>query len=275
MNSRSIMICLTATSISSLLLFFYFKNKISSVEEKLDSMFQLIQNYAAETQKTQNEAQWKVQETIPQYTEPILQEVNNNNNTLITVSDNESESDSDSESDGDSESGGGSDSGSDSGSETDVENKDNTHNQNSSIKTIQKMFSKPSNLQSGLDDIMKEETPVILLGGDNKNEQEKTEELEDEEEDSLDEVDDDEEEDEDEEEEEEEEEDDDEEEDDGKIEFTLDPPEDEEVVKKVSVNKDINYDILRVTDLKGLARDRGLSGYRNLRKQELIDLLSQ
>ena len=45
-------------------------------------------------------------------------------------------------------------------------------------------------------------------------------------------------------------------------------------VKKFIVDT-IDYERMRVADLKSLARDRGLSGYRNLRKNDLIQLLSQ
>ena len=104
MNSRSIVICLTATGISSLLLFFYFKNKLSTVEEKLDSMFQLIQNYAAQTERRNNEAEWRVQETGPsQPVVPVVSEMEHVNNSKIVVSDNDSESDSDEDSESDSD----------------------------------------------------------------------------------------------------------------------------------------------------------------------------
>ena len=83
MNSRSIVICLTATGISSLLLFFYFKNKLSTVEEKLDSMFQLIQNYAAQTEKRSNEAEWRVQETAPSH--PSVPVVSNHYRSILHI----------------------------------------------------------------------------------------------------------------------------------------------------------------------------------------------
>lgn len=50
---------------------------------------------------------------------------------------------------------------------------------------------------------------------------------------------------------------------------------DEPEVKNISVVDTIDYERMRVADLKNLARDRGLSGYRNLRKNDLIQLLSQ
>ena len=49
---------------------------------------------------------------------------------------------------------------------------------------------------------------------------------------------------------------------------------DEPDVKKFVVDT-TDYERMRVADLKNLARDRGLSGYRNLRKNDLIQLLSQ
>ena len=51
--------------------------------------------------------------------------------------------------------------------------------------------------------------------------------------------------------------------------------EEESQVKNISVVDTIDYERMRVADLKNLAKDRGLSGYRNLRKNDLIQLLSQ
>ena len=48
------------------------------------------------------------------------------------------------------------------------------------------------------------------------------------------------------------------------IELNMD--DDEPDVKNISVKDTIDYERMRVADLKNLARDRGLSGYRNLRK---------
>jgi hypothetical protein len=232
------MICLTATGISSLLLFFYFKNKLSTVEEKLDSMFQLIQNYAAQSEKRSNEAQWRVQETAP--SQPLVNAVQETpyvNNSKIVVSDNDSEEE----------------------SESDSEEESDQESENEEV----------------------EEVKVVNQESQNKEESEKSDEEETS--DSLDgseEGDTGEDEDEDEDEDEEEEEDDEEKPE--QQETTLETPtielnmdDDEPEVKNISVKDTIDYERMRVADLKNLARDRGLSGYRNLRKNDLIQLLSQ
>ena len=234
MNSRSIMICLTATGISSLLLFFYFKNKLSTVEEKLDSMFQLIQNYAAQSEKRSNEAQWRVQETAP--SQPLVNAVQETpyvNNSKIVVSDNDSEEESESDSEEES----------DEESENEEEVKE--------IKVVNtESEDKPESEKS------EEETSDSLDGSEEGDTAE--------------------------EEEEEEEEEDDDEEKPQQPETTLETPtielnmdDDEPEVKNISVKDTIDYERMRVADLKNLARDRGLSGYRNLRKNDLIQLLSQ
>ena len=228
------MICLTATGISSLLLFFYFKNKLSTVEEKLDSMFQLIQNYAAQSEKRSNEAQWRVQETAP--SQPLVNAVQETpyvNNSKIVVSDNDSEEESESDSEEES----------DEESENEEEVKE--------IKVVNtESEDKPESEKS------EEETSDSLDGSEEGDTAE--------------------------EEEEEEEEEDDDEEKPQQPETTLETPtielnmdDDEPEVKNISVKDTIDYERMRVADLKNLARDRGLSGYRNLRKNDLIQLLSQ
>ena len=238
MNSRSIMICLTATGISSLLLFFYFKNKLSTVEEKLDSMFQLIQNYAAQSEKRSNEAQWRVQETVS--SQPLVnavQETSYVNNSKIVVSDNDSEEESESDSE---------------------EESDEESENEEEVKEVKVVNTESENKQES-EKSDEEETSDSLDGSEEGD----TGEDEDEDED-----------------EEEEEEDDEEkpEQQETTLETTtieLNMDDDEPEVKNISVVDTIDYERMRVADLKNLARDRGLSGYRNLRKNDLIQLLSQ
>ena len=45
-NARGMAICIGVTGVASILLWFYFKNRIESVETKLDNMFNMIQNFA-------------------------------------------------------------------------------------------------------------------------------------------------------------------------------------------------------------------------------------
>ena len=236
MNSRSIMICLTATGISSLLLFFYFKNKLSTVEEKLDSMFQLIQNYAAQSEKRSNEAQWRVQESAP--SQPMvnaIEEVENVNNSKIVVSDNDSSED-DSETDSEEEE-----------EEEEIVKNDEEQNGTSVFYEVGKEGTEEEKSE---EEKSEEETGDSLDGseeGDSADDDEEEEEEEEEEQETQ--------------------------------ETTLENPTIElkmdDEVKNISVVDTIDYERMRVADLKNLARDRGLSGYRNLRKNDLIQLLSQ
>ena len=45
MFNRKVLICLAATGVSSILLYMYFKNKMKNVEDKLDLLYQLIENH--------------------------------------------------------------------------------------------------------------------------------------------------------------------------------------------------------------------------------------
>lgn len=94
MESRLMLICLATSLLSSILLFIYFKNRISSVEEKVDVIFQLVQNH-------EQENKIMMHETVPSNTHQYMP-----SNNLIVVSENEeeeeeSESESESESNSD------------------------------------------------------------------------------------------------------------------------------------------------------------------------------
>ena len=106
-----LVITLGVTGLSSVLLFLYFRNRIVQVEEKVDTMFQLIQSYESNrgTQFTMQENSppqeyYETQDPTYQetYTEEQQTTKENPNNNLIAVSDKNSESESeesDSESD--------------------------------------------------------------------------------------------------------------------------------------------------------------------------------
>jgi hypothetical protein len=82
MIPRFLFISLATILLSSILLFIYFKNRISAVEEKVDVIFQLVQSH------TDNREEMRVYESAPQ------QQTNVN---LIEVSDREDDEDSDSD----------------------------------------------------------------------------------------------------------------------------------------------------------------------------------
>ena len=92
MEPRLLLICLATILLSSILLFIYFKNRISSVEEKVNVIFQLVQNHEQKNKINMYETS-KANE--PQYMQ---------NENLIVVSDNDNESDNESESGSDSDS---------------------------------------------------------------------------------------------------------------------------------------------------------------------------
>jgi hypothetical protein len=236
------MICLTATSISSLLLFFYFKNKLSGVEEKLDSMFQLIQNYALQSEKrSSQEPEWTINENNnypssgggDQLSESSEQ-LQHSNVNLIKVSDGEhTESESDSDSEEDSEDESDRESNTDDGK--DELNQHLPHEQESSVHDNEHIENKESKSDDSLDEVDDEDDE------DDENEQEDDENGEEDEE--------------------------------FPHQIELETP--EKSVKKINVKEEADYERMRVSDLKNLAKDRGLSGYRNLRKSDLIELLSQ
>ena len=52
-SARGMAICIGVTGVASILLWFYFKNRIENVESKLDSMFVMIQNFSEESSPNQ------------------------------------------------------------------------------------------------------------------------------------------------------------------------------------------------------------------------------
>jgi len=115
-NARGMAICIGVTGVASILLWFYFKNRIESVETKLDSMFNMIQNFSNEQAPTMTNQEMEyyreepdpfenkdleyvnemVSEQLPQENEVITNEMVNKE--LIKVSDNEESGSEDEES---------------------------------------------------------------------------------------------------------------------------------------------------------------------------------
>ena len=117
-------ICIGVTGVASILLWFYFKNRIESVETKLDNMFTMIQNFSqppemetvarnevtdyyqqsgetTEDPFENKELQYQNQNSSPQLPTEIfekeIEEAINNNAKLIEVSDDSGEDSSESE----------------------------------------------------------------------------------------------------------------------------------------------------------------------------------
>jgi len=230
--SRGLVISLGVSALGCTLLFLYFRNKISTIERKVDVMMDIIQNHQQE-QPTMASMNYKYETQNEQEQERGHQEQQEagawNNNArsdidLIQVSDDE---DDDSEEVSDS----------DSDEEDDIEQPqklslDNVEDMSLELSDVKKITVKESDKVEVNDSIELEEV-----------------------EDSLDEIDD----------------DDDEE-------------EEEEVnkeAKQVTVVKEgeesegdeFDYTKLKVSELKSIAEQKGLSGYKSLKKTPLIELL--
>ena len=214
MFNKMLVITLGVTGLSSVLLFLYFRNRIGNVEEKVDNIFQLIQNYEAN-----KPAQFTVQENRQEYYEPqeevknqdyVQTEQANPNANLIAVSDKNSGSESEESESEESES-----EESESDSESDTEepkhlilegNVDNVEVNNVEVNNVE-----VNNVEELNDlDLVKKEIEAE----------------------------------------------------------SLDKP------KTLFVEENNDLEKLKVADLKNLCKEKGLGGYRNLRKSDLINLLS-
>ena len=250
--SKGLVISLGFSALSCTLLFLYFRNKMTTMERKVNVMFDIVQNY----QPSQDYSQQSNQSYEPVHeNQEHPQDNQNNENTgawnlnaqddRIVISDDSDDDDDDDDSD----------EVSDSDSEDDDEE-------------IPKLsLAKTDNISLTENDIKKisvKETPVI----------DETIELE--EVDSLDEID-----------------DDDDDDDDDNNSVTETPNKD---IKKISVTKndaeenienddnddneveeedndDVDYTQLKVSELKAIAEAKGLTNYKSLKKNPLIELI--
>tara|TARA_B110001450_G_scaffold134625_1_gene126410 strand:+ start:7341 stop:8030 length:690 start_codon:yes stop_codon:yes gene_type:complete len=146
-----LIICLAQVLLSSILLFVYFKSRVSKVEEKLDIMFQLVQSHSSNQQQdnikfyennTQNN---QINETVDDtlYNKPDV--------NLISISDSEEE-DSNEDSDEDSNE--------DSDEESDEDGDEENINELIIGKDIKK-------ISLNLEDENNEDIPIILEKKDN------------------------------------------------------------------------------------------------------------
>ncbi len=208
-----LVITLGVTGLSSVLLFLYFRNRIGQVEEKVDTVFQLIQNYESNrqpqftVQENQQPQGYYVQEEMEEehdYHQEQQQQHTNPNNDLIAVSDKNSDSESEEESDSESEE----------DSDSESEESDN------------------------------EEGKQLVL--DNKEE-----EVSDVKVDDVEELD--------------------------NLNLVKQEIESESLEKAKTIHIEENNDLdkLKVSELKDLCKEKGLSGYKSLRKNDLINLLSE
>ena len=215
MFNKMLVITLGVTGLSSVLLFLYFRNRLSDVEKKVDTMFNLIQSY----ETVEKQPQFTMQETPREYyeqqqmQEEMQQQMHQQaeyhpNNELVQVSD-RGEGDESSDSDDESES----DSDDDYSSEEEETTKPLVVKSESEDVTLRE-----EDVTTDLNEISLEKKPT---------QEEEVEEVE------------------------------------------------EEVTKNITLQSDeLDLTTLKVSDLKNLCKEKGLSGYRNLRKNDLIELLS-
>lgn len=146
-----LIICLAQVLLSSILLFVYFKSRVSKVEEKLDIMFQLVQSHSSNQQQdnikfyennTQNnQINEAVDDTL--YNKPDV--------NLISISDSEEDSNEDSDEDSEEE-------------ESDEDGEEDGDEENINELIIGKDIKK---ISLNLEDENNEDIPIILEKKDN------------------------------------------------------------------------------------------------------------
>ena len=234
--SRGLVISLGVSALGCTLLFLYFRNKITAVEKKVDIMFDLIQNH-------QSQQQMNMQEAVHMNSRQDVEEREDNESQEVTgvwsenvKSDPEliQVSDDEEEDDDDSE------------EVSDTEDEDDEEEEEDVIPKLS--LAKTEDMTLEVNDVKK------IVVQESKPETTNTE-LEEPEDvtDSLDEI----EVDEDDEEEDEEDEDEDE----------------EKVVTIEKLDDEFDYNKLKVSELKAIAKQKGLEGYKSLKKGPLVELL--
>ena len=225
--SRGLMISLSISALGCTLLFLYFRNKISSMEKKVDVMFDLIQNHQQEQYNTQTNNQVEEHNIMSSDNFNNFDENIQNSVNLIPVSEDEN----DDENDDDSE---------------EVSDSDEDVSDNEDLPKIS--LDSTENMTLEVNDIKKitvQEVDKVLI--DDSIQMEELEDVTD----SLDEM----------------EDSDDEENNNEDV---------TEEVKEVTVQKideDFDYNKLKVSELKALAKQKGLQNYKSLKKGSLVDLL--
>jgi len=223
--SRGLIISLSISALGCTLLFLYFRNKISSMEKKVDVMFDLIQNHQQEQYNTPE----SIHQEVEQHNTMTSDNINNfeenvqNNLDLISVSEDENDDDDSEEV-----------------SDSDEDVSDNEELPKISLDSTENMTLEVNDIKK----ITVQETDKVK-----PDESIQIEELEDVT-DSLDEID----------------ESDDEESDTENV-----TPLKDFTVEKID---DIfDYNKLKVSELKTLAKQKGLQNYKSLKKGPLVDLL--
>ena len=79
--SRGLVISLGVSALSATLLFLYFRNRMASVERKVDVMFDLIQSHEVDRQQQMNQQMMPQQDQANQQEQSVEQKVFNLDNT--------------------------------------------------------------------------------------------------------------------------------------------------------------------------------------------------
>ena len=248
--SRGLVISLGVSALSATLLFLYFRNRITTVERKVDVMFDLIQSHESDRQQMVQQQMMMAQQSnpAPSNTGAWVDDNNKPERNLIDVSDDDDDDDEEYESD---------DSREVSDNEEDLEERIKLvttdinleevvpHND---VVVLESQTDEPVNLDKTVE--LEEVTvdPSLVTSTNNEEESQQTQEKEtvsdEEADDSL--------------------------EDDSEEEEESDDNEEPEVQQ---VAQEIEYNKLKVSELKSIAEAKGLTNYKSLKKQPLIDLI--
>ena len=243
--SRGLVISLGVSALSATLLFLYFRNRMASVERKVDVMFDLIQSHESDRQQQMvyQQAMMQQQNSAPssQNTGAWTEETTQPERNLIDVSDDDSEGEYDSE-----------DSREVSDNEEDLEERiklvttDIDVDQAEEVKNVEVLETNDTEPVTVDDAVELEEVTLeedTGSSGDVQNTTQSADNVDDEVDDSLDEED------------------------------SEDEAQEEEEESDEEVAQEVEYNKLKVSELKAIAEAKGLTNYKSLKKQPLIDLI--
>ena len=243
--SRGLVISLGVSALSATLLFLYFRNRMASVERKVDVMFDLIQSHETDRQQMTQQMMMRQQHQVPtQNTRAWESEENLSERNLIDVS----------EDDGSDEEYDSEDSREVSDNEEDLEERiklvtndidDKDAEEMKSVVVLETDTNEPVTINESikLEEVTDNLEEDSGSSGDVENTTQSADKADDV--DSLD-------------------------EEDSQVE---EEEEDEEDSDEEDIQVSVEYNKLKVTELKAIAEAKGLTNYKSLKKQPLIDLI--
>lgn len=246
--SRGLVISLGVSALSATLLFLYFRNRITSVERKVDVMFDLIQSHENDRQQMVQQQMMMAQQTAPssQNTGAWVGEDNRPERNLIDVSDDDEEEDEEYESD---------DSREVSDNEEDLEERIKLvttdidleeAEESKNVVVLESETTEPVTIDETVEleevDVNDGDDETTSAADNQVSQQSVTDANVEEQENDDDEADD-------------------------SLEDDSDEEDEDEPVQEVQYNK------LKVSELKAIAEAKGLTNYKSLKKQPLIDLI--